>query len=901
MTSRVVLKEAMSGRKSLCGIILIVVLSLGWFAPQAFSKEPSLTAIALYDGPTGAAYVQLGEVLINGKAELRDCSQAQGAAIDKSVYGKLPKTMLAVGGVLERGADGVLRYSANSGAAICVVPANVKFEHNASFSLSDLAEQAALRGTPVAPSGDLPSGVPPLKKGVKLVFVAAPNIDLAEFLRAQRASDIAVWRAFIAKYPASPHTADSKLALALLYVAAGEKSLNTYQQSAATASPSYADLKSAKSQADLARALLPSLDTVAKLGDEIRGKLAAITDKARGELDAYHAALTAHAPGYVHLQNAKSLSDAVAGIDAEFAPGQVLLRDVLKDNGTYESALQSATSAVSAKQMDRAFAAIQPYRAFATEDSRLGAQVDAIYGYHMDRGAEAGQAIDWKTSIAEFEKAESTKDTPEALAALKNAREQFVVAQDAAAVRAALERSKAFEEEKDMLQAYETLSTLPASQRALVSDDLKRLAPAYVLSAVQASKDRRKAHEPIQGIGDGFEIENAYAYLQRAFDLQPDDTFQDTMSYLGEELSTYFLSQAKHYLEKPEGSGTELGWAYLQEALSYKASNQAAVRDARVGAEAAHAMHSKLSIEVQFRDSTSLRDSPGFASQLENAIITGMEASAIPIKAIRFGESTSVKPDYRLTGDVLQHHISDTPTIESLQSQFFASERDEPNDKWNKANRDYEAATLELQSAQSALQGVMVKGNKKVIAENQKKVTDDQKKVSNAHVLLDAIPKSLKVPINQPYNYTRKTIDYNEIIQLQFRIGESLNGQMMDVVPISKEGHSQTVVLEGVKAEDTQGVKPKGTIPDKNEMLAGLENTARDALIDAVRARVEALPGMIFAGAKKKEEDGDVEGAAEAYLRYLHCTPENGSVERKHALVYLKSQYHLQSVSSISN
>jgi len=260
-----------------------------------------------------------------------------------------------------------------------------------------------------------------------------------------------------------------------------------------------------------------------------------------------------------------------------------------------------------------------------------------------------------------------------------------------------------------------------------------------------------------------------------------------------------------------------------------------------------------------------------------------------------------VKPDYRLTGDVLQHHISDTPTIESLQSQFFASERDEPNDKWNKANRDYEAASLELQSAQSALQGVMAKGNKKVIAESQKRVTDDQKKVSDAHVLLDEIPKSLKIPINQPYNYTRKTIDYNEIIQLQFRIGESLNGQMMDVVPISKEGHSQVVLLEGVKAEDTQGVKPKGTTPDKNEMLAGLENTARDALIDAVRARVEALPGMIFAGAKKKEEDGDVEGAAEAYLRYLHCTPESDSVERKHALAYLKSQYHLQSVSGVSH
>src|SRR5580698_4321132 len=238
MTSHEVMKRVIPSRRPLRGIVLLVAVSLAWFVPGAFGKEPSLTAIELYDGATGAAYVQLAEVLINGKAELRDCSQSPGTSIDKSAYGKLPKVTLAAGDTLERGPDGILHYTTNGRTAVCVVPANFKFEHSANYSLSDLVEQSALRGTPIAPASDASAGVPPLKKGVKLVFVAAPNVELAEYLRAQRATEIESWRAFLTKYATSPHITDAKLALATLYVAAGEKSLAAYRQSAGTASPS---------------------------------------------------------------------------------------------------------------------------------------------------------------------------------------------------------------------------------------------------------------------------------------------------------------------------------------------------------------------------------------------------------------------------------------------------------------------------------------------------------------------------------------------------------------------------------------------------------------------------------------------------------------------------------------
>jgi hypothetical protein len=426
------------------------------------------------------------------------------------------------------------------------------------------------------------------------------------------------------------------------------------------------------------------------------------------------------------------------------------------------------------------------------------------------------------------------------------------------------------------------------------------LAPDYVQAAAQKANDLRKAHLPIQGIGDGYEMENAYTYLQRAFELSQDEKYQDQMAVLGDELSTYFLSQANHYLEKPEGSGTELGWAYLQEAILYRASNQASVRDARVGAEQAHAMHSRLSIQVQFRDGTSQRDSAGFAGQLENAILRGLETSSITIKAVKFGESSTAKPDFQLVGDVLEHHISVTPNPESMESAYFAGMQDTPNEEWNRADRDYVAASNDLTTAQSALQGAEVKGNKRAIDDLNTRVSLAKKNVSDALLRRDTLSKDNKTPINHPYTYTKNTYEFKDSIQLQFRIGETLSGKMTEFVPIAKEDHKKVVVLEGVKAEDAKGVKPEGTLLDRTEMLAGLENEARDALIESVRTRVESLPRSIYDSAKKKEGDGDMEGAAEAYLRFLNCTHEDDSPERTHAREYLKSQFHLRPDAGVS-
>ena len=99
----------------LLGLVLASAGLLAW------GKDVPLTAIEIYNGPAGAAYVQLNGVLINNKAEMRECDECKTAPIDKSAYNKLAKFTLGPGGTLERGGDGILRYTDASGATRIVI------------------------------------------------------------------------------------------------------------------------------------------------------------------------------------------------------------------------------------------------------------------------------------------------------------------------------------------------------------------------------------------------------------------------------------------------------------------------------------------------------------------------------------------------------------------------------------------------------------------------------------------------------------------------------------------------------------------------------------------------------------------------------------------------------------
>jgi hypothetical protein len=868
---------------------------LACFAPQARAKDTSLIAIELFDGASGPAYVQLADVLINGKTEIRNCAGSEKASIDKSAYNKFPKLGLAPGGVLERGADGVLRYSQGDGPATCALPDNMKFDHNASFTPAVIADSADLRARALAAASDGSTAVPPLKKEVKLVFVTAPDTERAEYLLAQRIGTIAGWQNYVSKYPGAMHTETGKRVLAGLYVDAGEKAFAAYQKSA-----SYDDLKTARAQTKLAHDVLPNSEAEIKLANQVKASLDELAQKAAAEMGAYNSALKSGTAGFDHLQNAKALVEGINQVDPTFAPAQKVRNDVAQASDAFETVLHSAEAAAQARQWDQAVTAIQPYRQFAGEQPRVAKVLDSAYAGYMLQGQQLEDAKDWQNAIVAFQNALKIKDSPDAHADLASAQKELNALQDQAAANKALEQSKAYELQKDMIQAYEVLTNLPDAQRLIVKDEITRLTPDYISAASQRAKEIVGAFNAIKGIGDERAVENAYAYLQRAYDLSSEDAekqaFLLRMQNLADQLSAWFLDRAKHSLQKPSGSQTELGWAYLKEAESYKAANLEVVRDQMRMADAAHSMHSRLSIRVQFRDQTSQRQSEGFANQMENAIAVALDTSGMPVRVIRSGDTVreGVEPDYLIAGDVLEHHISAPPTVVSVDSKYVASVHEVPNDEWNKANRLVDSAVEQLHTAQAVLQGAKTKGKKKEIEDADRQAAAAQKTVDEARIKLDSIPKSRTEDVIRSYAYKKTTYDVLNRVVLQFRIDDTFNNQKGEPVPISKEEKKQFVTLTDVNSSDVNGVKSEYTLPDWPELLNQLDNKAREELIAKVHDKIMELPHKLYEVGRQKEQDGYVEDAGEAFMRYLNVAPADQADERDHAQKFLHEKFNFQ-------
>ena len=168
------------------------------------------------------------------------------------------------------------------------------------------------------------------------------------------------------------------------------------------------------------------------------------------------------------------------------------------------------------------------------------------------------------------------------------------------------------------------------------------------------------------------------------------------------------------------------------------------------------------------------------------------------------------------------------------------------------------------------------------------------KKVQRLHEVLDSMPKTVTKDIIRPYTYHKRIINITGVIQLQFRIGDSLSEQRTNLVPITREEHKKDILLEDVKSEDTQGIKTTGTLTDPAGFMTALENSARDELITAVRKRVEELPAKIYQGASTREKEDDLDGAGESYLRFLNLTKEDNSVERIHAKQFLIESFNMR-------
>jgi tetratricopeptide (TPR) repeat protein len=869
----------------------IALLLVALTGPAVHSKEAPLTAIELFDGPSGAAFVQLSDLLINGKAEVRSCGGA--TQINKSTYGKLTKIPLNTSVTsVERDAKGVMNLTRGSEAE-CVVPSNLKFDKDDSLTPAQLADRALLTGQVLSSSPAGTTAVPSFKATVKIVFVAAPDTELGEFLRANRAHSVAQWQDYLGRYPKAAHTDSGKQALAALLLKEGEDGLAAYHNSASTNSPAYSDLKTAFMRANQVHELLPTNEEASKLQGNVHAELVLAADKARGELRAYQQALAGHSAGYVHLGTSRGLTDHALEVDAHFDQALTLQTAIAAESKRVDTALRSGESMVSAQRYDDAVNAVAAFRAFAGEEPRIAAIIDAAYKYHFDLGKANSADQKWHDAVQEYQKASDLKPSSESAAALKQAQSAFLTYTNRTGADAALQQSAAFEQDKRYIEAYEVLADLPESQRALVKDQMQTLEANYVKAASDEAKKLKDAHVPINGRADEIGVQKAYDYLQRAGALEPaDQDLKLRLDLISQILSDYYVVQAKKYLDKPLGSGVGVAWLYLNEAQQYK-SNRDDVRDERTKNTAIHNVRSTLSIKVVFRDQTSRRDSSRFADQLSDAIATGLETTALPVRIIRASDATPVDPNFQLTGDVLEHRSLPTVAVDSVPSEYSAGEREVPNEDWNKANRDYEDATLDLQKQQKILEGTQAHGKKKEISTATDAVDAAQKKVEELHRKLDSIPKTNFKDVVKPYTYARRTIDLSAVVEVGFRIVDA-NGAVIASNPsVKRADQKQYVMLENVKPEDTKNVKQSGTAPDETQFLTDVEIAARVALIKDVKEKVETLPSKILAQARKRVMDGDTDGTAEAYILYLNSTPDTPTAEREEAKKFLRETFNM--------
>ena len=870
-----------------CVALLLIALAV----PAVQSKDVPITAIELYDGPSGAAFVQLTGLLINGKAELRSCAGV--TQINKSNYGKLPKVVLSASIIsLERDAKGTMTLSRGTDSE-CVVPTNLKFEKDESLTPAQVADRAVLSGQVLSSSDKGVTTLTPFKPTVKLVFVQAPDTELAEYLRANRAHSIPQWQDYLARYPKAAHTDVGKQSLAALLLKDGNDSLAAYRSSASSSSPAYAQLRTAYLRADQAHDLLPTSEDASKLRDAVHSELVLVADKIRAELQAYRQALGNHTTGYTHLGVSRQLNEQTLGVDPHFDQGTTLQTAITAETKRVEAAMQSGESNITAQHYDEAVAAGSDFRAFADEEPRIAAILDTAYKYHIEQGKTDVAAQKWRDAVQEYQRAVSIKPTAEATAALKQAQSSLQSSNDQAAANNALQQSNAFEQDKKYLEAYEVLAGLPESQRALVKDRMQTLEPNYVKSASDESKRLMDAHNPIQGRADEVGVQQAYGYLQRACTLEPDNqNLKLRRDLVSQTLSDYYVLRAKSYLDKPLGSGVGIAWLYLQEAQQYQ-PNRDDIRDERTKYSSIHNIRSTLSIKVIFRDQTSRRESSGFADQLSDAIATGLETTALPVRIIRAADSTPIDPNFQLIGDVLEHRPVAKPSIESLDSEYLVGTRDIPNDDWNRANREYEGAKQDVQNAQRAFEAARAHNKKKEISAAQEALDDAQKKADTLGRKLDSLPKTKMIDVTKPYSYTKKTIDLSAVVELGFRITDASGSVIASNASIKKQADKEFVVLENVKPEDTKGVKQAGTPPDENQFLGDVEIGARGDLIKEVKDKVQTLPSKILAQARKRLMDGDTDGSAEEYILYLNSTPDAQTPERDEAKKFLHDQFNM--------
>jgi hypothetical protein len=869
-------------RRRLLGAIWVLALLPSYLS----AKDAPLNAIVLYDTPTGAAYVQVTGVLLNGKDELRGCPIQN--KINRATYGQLVKVHMGGSASLERGTDGVFNLTRDDQSR-CVLPSNLHLEGEKEYTPAELADQAVLQGAVVSASQGQPNELPALKPGVRLVFVASPDSELAEFLRAQRANSISGWQQFLAHGATPAHVAAAKSSLAELLESSAEAAFAQYQKP--TLPPLWASLKQANQLAKQAIQIVPGYAPATKMLGQIHAVLERTTVSNRGELTAYRKAVQDQTAGYAHLTAAKRLNDQILEVDESYTPALELQSDLIKEQSTLDAVVQKAEALLAANRPDEALAQVLAYRSLATELPRVDAIITAACAFHLNRGKEAGVQEKWYKAVTEFGKSlEIRPESEEAGAALKDAQAQVANAHNREVAAQAAEQSQALADQKQYIEAYEALADLPDAQRTLVADKLEALEANFVPAALQRAHSLQEVHIPIRGRADEDAVRQAYHLLGHASSLSDDPGIKLRRDLIADKISAYYVEQAKRYLEKPVASGVALGWCYLLEAERYK-PNLDAVKDAMSRYEPSYKARGNFSVGVEIRDQTSRRESGGIADQFADAISSDLENSGLPVRVVR-QTPQGIQPLFRIIGEINEYRKARNSSVETLQSKYRAGIVPEPNEAWLKAKHDYESAEADATKAQNTLDRIPA-SKKKELAASKEVVQAARKKADDLRSKMDATEQSRAKDVIEDYNYTKTTIDLTGIISAAFRVIDLTDSLVEPTLPVKQESHKVFYILEGVQPTDTEGVKAQNAPPDEGEFMTDLESRVRDALSKSVHDKVLDVPAKILGAARKFSEQNDVDAAGEWYVIYLNSIRDNSTAEGQEALKFLADHFNV--------
>jgi hypothetical protein len=881
---------AESSRLELCCVAFVLVLGT---AITACAKDASLTAVVLFDGLQGAEYVQITDAALNGKIEVRSCDGV--SRLDKNAYNGLPRASLAGASSLQRRADGVLTLTEN-GKSVCVLPSNLKFERSTELTPAAAAEQAVIRGTPVS-SSSRDAVIPEFKPGVRLVFIAAPDVELADFLRAQRANTLRDWEDFSNRYPASARRDSAQNTIAGLHQQAAEAAFAQYQHASGAKKQDLALLHQACSETQTARQSSPDYKPAARLMEDIGRELDNLAQPDQTRLQAYRKALQDHTPGYSQLSAAKVHVDGLLQVWPDYGPLLNLKRELGAEQRKLDATVGNAQALVAESRYDQAVNSLGSYVSFASEIPRLDAVLNAAFKHHYENGQRLAAGQEWEKAILEFGEAAAIRpDRKDVQAAADNATAQLESQRNQQAANTAVLKSDEYARENQFVEAFNLLADLPEKQRALVKSQLAALSHDYIGAAVRRAQKIQESHLPIKNPTDENAALEAYVLWDRASSLGDDPAVTVKRDFLSAKISAYYLDQANRYLQKASGSGAGVGWLYLKQALRYGNTNLDTVKDEMARYEPLYQRQSQLSVGIVFRDQTSRLDSHGFAEQLADAVTSGFDSCGIPIAAVRIpsGSEDASPSDFTLVGQVREHRLVKKVNLEAPESKYRAGAKETKNPAWLQIENDYEAAQQQLGAAQHALSDAQAQHKKKqIVVDATDAVQKAQKSVDDLRHKVETTEQSRRQTVIEPYHYTEKTIDLTAAAEIEFQLRDRAGNFVGQPAVVRKNKHSSTVVFEDVKAEDSEGITNQGVEPDGAQFLTDLEIDSRNALVKAVREKAAELPAVLLQAAETLAQKGDTDGAAELYVLYLNATPQGAAPGRDEAVKFLRDQFNL--------